>query len=102
VFALGSKGGTYGGETDTTRTDGEREDLANDDPGRGTPGGGENGDVQADESNHSADSVGVGGSVSVSLASGGTNGTDDELHDDHTSGTVDQDGTTSELLNHDE
>lgn len=36
------------------------------------------------------------------LSSGGTNSTDDELHDDHTGGTEDQDRTTSKLLNHDE
>jgi hypothetical protein len=36
------------------------------------------------------------------LASGSANGTDDELHNDHTGGTVDQDSTTSKLLNHDE
>lgn len=90
------------GETDTTRADGEREDLADDDPGARSPGGSEDGDVQADERNHGADSVGVGvGGVSV-LASGGTNDPDDELHDDHTSGTEDEDGTTSNLLDHDE
>lgn len=35
-------------------------------------------------------------------ASGGTNGTNDELHDDHTSGTPDEDTSATDLLNHDE
>ena len=90
------------GETNTTRTDGEREDLANDDPGSGTPSGSEDGNVQANEGNHSPGGVWVGWVGFGVLAGGGTNDTDDELHDNHTGGTEDQDGTTSDLLNHDE
>ena len=44
-----------GGESDTTRSDGEREDLANDDPGAGAPGGGEEEDEDGDEGNLSVD-----------------------------------------------
>jgi hypothetical protein len=40
--------------------------------------------------------------VSGVLASGGTNGTDDKLHDNHTSGTEDEDASATDLLNHDE
>lgn len=90
------------GKTNTTRTDGEGEDFTDDDPRRRTPGGSEHGDVQADEGNHGAGSIGVGRVVGRVLASCGTNGTDDELHNDHTSGTVDQDGAATELLDHDE
>lgn len=36
------------------------------------------------------------------LAGSGSNSTNDELHNDHTGGTEDQDRTTSNLLNHDE
>jgi hypothetical protein len=89
-------------DSDTTRADGDGEDLADDDPGTRTPGGGEDGDVQADEGNHGTRGVGVGWVFGSVLASGGTDDTDDELHDDHASGTVDQDGTTTELLNHPE
>lgn len=91
-----------GRKTDTAGTDGEREDLANDDPGSGTPGGSENGNVQADEGDHGTGGVGVGWVVDSVLASSGTNCTNDELHDDHTSGTEDENRTTSNLLNHDE
>jgi len=90
------------GQSNTTRTDRQREDLANDDPGRGTPGGGKYGDVQADEGDHGASGVGVGRVVGGVLASGGANCSDDELHDDHTCSTVDQDRTASNFLNHDE
>ncbi len=91
-----------GGETDTTGTDGEREDFTNDDPGSGTPGHGEDGDVQADESNHGSGGIGLSGVGGGVLASGGTNDTDDELHDDHTSGTEDQKRATTNLLNQEE
>ena len=90
------------GQSNTARTDGQREDLANDDPGSGTPGGGEHGDVQTDEGDHGAGSIGVGRVVRSVLASGGANRSDNELHNDHTGSTVDQDRTTSKLLNHDE
>lgn len=91
-----------GRETDTTRTDCEREDFTDDDPGARTPGGSENRDVQADECNHGTSGIGVGGVLRGVLASGGTNGTNDELHNDHASGTVNQERTTSDLLDHDE
>lgn len=40
--------------------------------------------------------------LSCVLASGSANSTNDELHDDHTGSTPDQDRATSNLLNHDE
>jgi len=45
-----------GRETDTTGADGEGEDLADEDPRSGAPGHGEDGDVQANEGDHGADS----------------------------------------------
>lgn len=84
-----------GGETDTTGTDWEREDLANDDPGGRTPGHGETGDEEADEGDHGGD----GGVVAlVGLARGVTNAADDDLHDNHAHGTVDEDGAATEAL----
>lgn len=85
-----------GGETNTTRSDGQREDLTDHDPGGGTPGHGESGDEEADEGNHGGDSGVV---VLVGSSSSDTNDTDDELADNHPSGTPDENGTTTELLN---
>lgn len=85
-----------GGNTNTTGTDGEREDLANDDPGGRAPSHRERGNVQADEGDHSLNSGGV---VAGSLASCGSNDTNDELHDDHGGGTEDKKLTATELLN---
>lgn len=91
-----------GRETDTAGTDGEREDLTNDDPGGGAPGGGERGNVQADESNHGAGGIWVGGVVRGVPSGGGTDDTDNELHDDHGSSTPDENRTATNLLDHDE
>lgn len=73
-----------GGHTDTAGSDGQREDLADNDPGDGAPGGGEEGDVDADEGNHGLDGRVV---VGLNLSLSDTDGTDDELSDDHTAGT---------------
>lgn len=93
-----------GGETDTTGADGEREDLADDDPGAGAPGGSEEGDVDADEGDHGLDGVAVGGIWGgvggwVGLAGGDTDDTDDELGDDHSGATEDENTATTEALN---
>jgi len=85
-----------GGETDTAGADWQREDLADDDPGGWTPGGGKEGDVDADEGDHGLDSGLV---VLAWSASSDTDDTDDELGDDHASGTEDQNATTAETLN---
>jgi hypothetical protein len=81
-----------GGETDTTGADGDREDLADDDPGTGTPGGGEEEDVDADECDEGAGGVGI-------VGKGSSNGTDDELADDHAESTPDKDSAAAETLN---
>jgi len=81
-----------GGETNTTRTDGQREDLADNDPSAGAPGGGEEEDVDTDERDHSLDSLRV---VTVDSASN----TDDELADDHTKSAPDEQWTTAKPLN---
>jgi hypothetical protein len=85
-----------GRDTDTTRTNGQRECLADDDPGGGTPGAGEEEDVDADESN-----LGRNGTRVICLLStlGDTNGTNNELCDDHANGTTNQQGTTAKSLN---
>lgn len=88
-----------GSETNTARTDGEGEDFTDDDPGARTPGGGEGGDVQADEGNHSPGGVLV---VETRLSGGGSDDGSDELEDDHESSTEDEQVTATNLLNHDE
>lgn len=98
-----------GGQTDTTRSDGEREDLANDDPGTGTPGGGEEEDEDGDEGDLSVDGRDVvgdagirislgGGGVGVVEADGDTNDGDEELADEHTQGTEDENLASAESL----
>lgn len=85
-----------GGESDTTGADWQVEDLTDDDPCGWSPSGGEEEDVDANESNHGGD----GGGVVVSwLASGDTEDTDDELGDDHSGGTEDENEAATEALN---
>lgn len=99
-----------GRESDTTRTDWEREDLTNDDPGTRTPGGGEEEDEDGDEGNLGVDGrdvVGEGaswvgggrGRVGVVETDSDTDNGDEELADQHTQGTPDEQRATTELLN---
>jgi hypothetical protein len=96
----GGESGTYavpqpvgsGGETDTTGADGNREDLADDDPGAGSPGRGKEEDVDADECDEGTSGVWV-------VGKGSSNGTDDELADDHAEGAPDEDSAAAESLN---
>lgn len=73
-----------------------REDLANDDPGTRAPGGSEEEDVDADESNHGALSVGV---TVHAVGSSSAGDSDDEFADAHANGTPDEQRATTELLN---
>ena len=77
----------------TARSNRKREDLSNNHPGTRAPGGSEEGDVEADEGNHSRDSSMV---IVLGLAGGNTNDTDDELHDDHTRSTDDENSAATE------
>jgi hypothetical protein len=99
-----------GGETDTTRSDGDGEDLADDDPGTRTPGGGEPEDEDGDESNLGVDgadvvgdhTVGILGSrrrVGVVESDSDTDDGDEELADKHTKSTDEEDGSTTKSLN---
>lgn len=81
-----------GGEGNTAGPDGEREDFTNDDPGAGTPGAGKEEDVDANESDHCTDGLGV-------LAIGDTNNGDNELAYNHAQGTPEEQRTTSVSLN---
>jgi hypothetical protein len=85
-----------GGQGYTTRADGERENLANHNPGARSPCVSEEADVEADECDHGRDCRGV---VLGFLARGDTDDAHDELHDDHTGGTNDEELATTESLN---
>jgi hypothetical protein len=85
-----------GRDTNTSRTDGKGENFADNDPSSRAPGHGEDGDVEADEGNHGADSGVV---VAIRLTGSGANNADNELHGDHTNRAVEQDSTTSKFLN---
>ena len=97
------------GETNTTGSDGEREDLANDDPCTGAPCGCEEEDEDTDEGDLGVDSVDVVGNVRdrdatwlrvcVVEADCNTNDGDEELTDQHTQSTPDQERSTTKLLN---
>lgn len=97
------------GQTNTTGADGEREDLANNDPSSRAPGGGEPEDEDSDESNLGVDGANVvgGGGIGLVGSRGGvslvetgsdTNDGDEELADQHTGTTSDEDGTATEAL----
>ena len=93
------------GEGNTTRTDGKREDLTDEDPGTRTPGGSEEEDEDGDEGDLGVDGgdvVGAGGTI---WESGGVvetlSNTDDgnqELADQHTEGTEEEECAATELL----
>lgn len=85
-----------GGNGNTTRANWQREDLANHDPRTWSPCSGEEGNVEADEGNHGRDSCVV---VFGFLACGNTNNADDELHNDHTGSSNDEELATAESLN---
>ena len=80
-----------GRETDTAGADGDGEDLADDDPRAGAPGRGEEEDVDADEGNE-----GTGGALVVGES--GSDGSDDELADNHSEGTPDEERAAAEAL----
>lgn len=95
------------GQSNTTRSDRQREDLTNDNPGTRTPGGGEEEDEDGDEGDLSIDSgdvvgnvLGSVGGIGVGLVetNGDTNDGDEELADEHTKSTEDEDGTATESL----
>jgi hypothetical protein len=94
------------GQSNTARTDGDREDLANENPGTRTPGRCEEEDVDGDQGDLGVDSRDVVGdsataAIDVGLveADGDTNNGDDELADEHTEGTEDEERTTTVSLN---
>ena len=82
-------------DTNTARSDWERENLSDDHPRTRPPGGREEGDVEADEGDHGRD-----GSVVVvrGFARGDTDDPDDELHDDHSCASDDEDLATTEAF----
>ena len=84
-----------GRQTDTARSNRKREDLSNDHPGTRAPGGSEEGDVEADEGDHSRNS-----SIVFFRGSAGcdTNDSDDELHDDHSRASDDEDLAATEAF----
>ena len=85
-----------GRDTDTTRSDRKREDLSNDHPRTGTPGSSEEGDVEADKGNHGGDRSIV---MFFNPAGGNTDDTNDELHDDHSCASDNENLTTTEAFN---
>lgn len=95
-----------GGEGNTTGTDREREDLANDDPGAGTPGAGEEEDEDGDEGDLGVDGRDVGGTSLTSSVEEGvveadshTDDGNEELANEHTESTPDEERTATPLLN---
>ena len=84
-----------GRQTDTARSNWKREDLSNDHPGTGAPGGSEEGDVEADEGNHSRNSSIV---MFFNPTGRDTNDTDDKLHDDHSRASDDEDLAAAEAF----
>lgn len=70
-------------------TDVEREDFTSDDPGDWSPSGSEEGDVDADEGDEDLLSG------QVVLRDGNTDDGDDVLADEHTSGTDEEERTTT-------
>jgi hypothetical protein len=101
-----------GGQSNTTRADGQREDLADDDPGSRTPGRGEEEDEDGNEGDLGVDggdvvgdggSGGVGGGdvdqVSLVETNSDTNNGDEELADQHAQGAPDEKRSTTDPLN---
>ena len=88
-----------GRDTNATRSYWQREDLSDDNPRTRTPRGSEEGNVEADERNHSGHSSIV---MPRFLASGNTNDTDDKLHNDHSCASDDEDPTATEAFDYPE
>ena len=86
-----------GGDTDTARSDRKREDLSNDHPRTRAPGSSEEGNVEADKGNHGRDRGTV---MFLKPASGNTNDTNDELHDDHSCASDNEDLATTEAFDY--
>ena len=84
-----------GRKTDAARSDRKREDLSNDHPGTRAPGGSEEGDIEADEGNHSRNSGIV---IFRGPAGCDTNDSDNELHDDHSRASDDKDLAATEAF----
>ena len=84
-----------GRQTNTARSNRKREDLSNDHPGTRAPGGSEEGDVEADEGNHSGNRSIV---MLFDLTGRDTNDTDDKLHDDHSRASDDEDLAAAEAF----
>lgn len=84
-----------GRQTDAARSNRKREDLSNDHPGTRAPGGSEEGDVEADEGDHSRNS-----SIVLLRWSAGcdTNDSDDKLHNDHSRASDDEDLAATEAF----
>ena len=80
-----------GRETDTTGSNRDREDFTDDNPSTWSPGGSEEEDVDADEGDEGTGSVRI-------VGKGGSDGTDDELADDHAESAPDKDGAATETL----
>lgn len=80
-----------GGEGNAAGSDRQREDFTDDDPSAGAPGAGKEEDVDANESDHCTDGLGV-------VAIGNTNNGDNELAHNHTQGTPEEQRTTTVSL----
>lgn len=83
-----------GRQGDTSGSDGQGEDFSDNDPGTGSPSGSKEEDVDTDESDEDSGDGGVGRD--------GTGDGDDELTNDHTGGTPDKHGSSTESLNDEE
>lgn len=95
-----------GRESDTTGTDREREDFTDENPGTRSPGRGEEEDEDGNEGDLSVNSSDVvGNSVSSSIngslveSDGNTDDGNEELTDEHTESTVDEERATTETFN---
>ena len=84
-----------GRDTNTAGSNWKRENLSDDHPRTRAPGGSEEGDVEADEGNHSRDSSAI---MLGAPARGNTNDTDDELHNDHSCASDDEDLAATEAF----
>ena len=82
-------------DTNSARSNWEGEDLSDDHPRTGTPGGSEEGDVEADEGNHGGNSSMI---IFLRPAGGNTNDADNELHNDHSRASDDEDPAAAEAF----
>ena len=99
-----------GRQSDTSGSDGQGEDLSDQDPSTGTPGRGEEEDENGDKGDLSVDGRGVLGDKDGSTGSvdtvlnelvesdGDSDDGDEELTDHHTTGTDDQELSSTKLL----